>query len=158
MDLPNILNNKGSAAAAAAVEQLQQQFNADPHMNGHRAMSDAGSERGVSPHMSDPSSRFAARPASFSNLSMANAPQHRYTDTVSLPQQYSLMSNPYPTPTASIDGGYGPPRPNGEYQRTPNDLVSSQSEAAGQNKAFACSSCGKGFARRSDLARHGEQT
>ena len=151
MDLPNILNNKGGAAAA---EQLQQHFG-DPHVNGHRALSDTGSERGVSPHMSDQHpSRFVPRPAAFSSINMANA--QRYTEPVALPQHYPLMSNPYPTPTASIDGGFVQAHQNGDYQRTPTDVTPGQNDLNAQAKAFACSSCGKGFARRSDLARHGE--
>lgn len=35
---------------------------------------------------------------------------------------------------------------------------SSRQNSSGSVKAFACTSCGKGFARRSDLARHGKDT
>ena len=38
----------------------------------------------------------------------------------------------------------------------PDDSGSSRQNSNGSVKAFACATCGKGFARRSDLARHGK--
>ena len=40
----------------------------------------------------------------------------------------------------------------------PDDSGSSRQNSNGSVKAFACNTCGKGFARRSDLARHGKDT
>lgn len=40
----------------------------------------------------------------------------------------------------------------------PDDSASSRQNSNGSVKAFACTNCGKGFARRSDLARHGKRT
>lgn len=40
----------------------------------------------------------------------------------------------------------------------PDDSASSRQNSSGSVKAFACTNCGKGFARRSDLARHGKRT
>lgn len=37
-----------------------------------------------------------------------------------------------------------------------DDSGSSRQNSNGSVKAFACTTCGKGFARRSDLARHGK--
>lgn len=37
-----------------------------------------------------------------------------------------------------------------------DDSGSSRQNSNGSVKAFACNTCGKGFARRSDLARHGK--
>ena len=39
-----------------------------------------------------------------------------------------------------------------------DDSGSSRQNSSGSVKAFACTTCGKGFARRSDLARHGTVT
>lgn len=39
-----------------------------------------------------------------------------------------------------------------------DDSGSSRQNSNGSVKAFACTTCGKGFARRSDLARHGMDT
>ena len=38
----------------------------------------------------------------------------------------------------------------------PDESGSSRQNSNGSVKAFACTTCGKGFARRSDLARHGK--
>lgn len=40
----------------------------------------------------------------------------------------------------------------------PDDSGSSRQNSTGSVKSFACTTCGKGFARRSDLARHGKNT
>ena len=150
MDLPNILNNKGPASAA--TRQLQHHFVKNAQVNGS-ALSDTGSERGMSHHVSDPSAGFSTRSGpQLHNLNMANAP--RYTDSPHLQQQFSIIPNPYPTPTGSIDSAYT------QAQQSDDGLSShstGQVEGSNQVKAFACSNCGKGFARRSDLARHGKK-
>ena len=102
-----------------------------------RSMSDTGSERGMSPHLSE-RGHYGRATNQLQGLSMDTVPHH---------QQYSMVSNPYPTPTGSIGDGY--PHAHDDQLQTPT------SDSAAQTKAFACSNCGKGFARRSDLARHG---
>ena len=42
------------------------------------------------------------------------------------------------------------------HEDGPDDSGSSRQNSNGSVKAFACTTCGKGFARRSDLARHGK--
>lgn len=144
MDLPNILNNRGPVTAAAVVGDQSLQQYAD--LSG-RPTSDTGSDRGMSPHGSDPPSRYPSRTGPYlPAMSMPTAAPH-------LQQQFTAMvSNPYPTPTESIDNGFA---------RAQNDeqLIRSSAlgaEGASQTKSFACSTCRKGFARRSDLARHGK--
>ena len=147
MDLPNILNNKGSAGAAA--RHLQHQFPDNTHVNGG-AISDAGSERAMLHHVSNPSPSFSSRAGpQLHNLNMTNVP--RYTDSPHLQQQFSVIPNPYPTPTGSVDSAYT------QAQHSDDGLQNGQTESNTQAKAFACSNCGKGFARRSDLARHGKE-
>ena len=147
MDLPNILNNRGpaAAAAAAAADQSLPHFTTD--VNGH-PVSDTGSERGMSPHVSDPASRFPSRSGSqYPSMNMTSAPHL---------QQYPMVHNPYPTPTESIDSGYAHAQNDEQLvDRLQNAPLGSESTS--QAKAFSCGTCGKGFARRSDLARHGKR-
>lgn len=140
MDLPNILNNRGGSGMALANQQHLQHY-AD--LSG-RAMSDTGSERGMSPHLSDRGQHMRAGQQQLQALSMDHLPQQHYHH-----HQFSMGSNPYPTPTGSIENGYG---------QTPDEqqLQTPVSDGGVQPKAFACRTCAKGFARRSDLARHGE--
>ena len=147
MDLPNILNNRGpaAAAAAAAADQPLQHYS---DVNG-RPISEAGSERGMSPHMSDLTSRFPSRSGSqFPGMSMTSAPH--------LQQAFPMIPNPYPTPTESIDSGFAHAQ-NDEQHADRVGNASAAGDNTSQSKAFPCSSCGKGFARRSDLARHGKK-
>jgi hypothetical protein len=147
-----MLNNKGAAAAAAAAgpsvdQQIQQQL---AQANGH-AMSETASERGNSPHGSEHSSRYSG-PA-LGQINGLNGINGMNT------------AMRYPSPTAMQTSipmlqGY---RPENGFdgttlqQQDPSRARGRQSSGdAGTQKAFPCSSCGKGFARRSDLARHGE--
>ena len=47
---------------------------------------------------------------------------------------------------------------NDQREAVSDDSGSSRQNSNGSVKAFACNTCGKGFARRSDLARHGKNT
>jgi hypothetical protein len=135
MDITTILNRKNSAAAAAAVAaeaQLQQQFIPSP--SSPRMKHEPGPEPVDPPALS-----YSPHPLG----QMANPPQDmRY------PQQHPGNSLP------TIQSPYFPASypnsaqvPNGAPDGRPGDAPP---------KTFHCSSCGKGFARRSDLARHGE--
>ncbi|KAI9758835.1 MAG: hypothetical protein M4579_002781 [Chaenotheca gracillima] len=144
MDLPQILN-KGSAAAVAAAaaaanpdHQLQQQL---AQATG-RSPSDAGSDRVGSPHGSEPSSRYSSRSGTLP--AMTNLPSNmHYPSPSHLPNTLPLLQN-----GLGQSNGYN------------NDFMSDDMNSAGQRsgspsqKAFPCTTCGKGFARRSDLARH----
>lgn len=138
------------------LQQQQHHYAPAPYLNG-RIKSENGSDRGLSPHISDYSSRYPSQP----------------TQQM---QPYPSMSNSlsndlrYPSPTqmqvpTPLLNGYNPtPAPDHTYQPHVQQDQQAQSTADGRTtsadtgppKAFACSSCGKGFARRSDLARHGE--
>jgi hypothetical protein len=147
-----------SVAAAAAVSASN-----PPYMNG-RVKSETGSDRGGSPHSAD-GSRYPGAPHP--------GPVPAYTQMGNYPTD---MRYPSPTaaglgvPTPMMNGYSNPQDPSGYGQRglpdpgTPQGAPTGQTQGGanirmapdnGPPKAFACSTCGKGFARRSDLARHG---
>ena len=136
-----------------------QHFGAPPYMNGGRIKSENGSERGVSPHPSD-SSRYSSQ-----------APQQQLPSYPAIPPQH-LNGMRYPSPSQMQapmpmlnNNNYIPTPPDHAYAQQQQQLPDPQSQHnggrpasdAGPPKAFACSTCGKGFARRSDLARHGKE-
>ncbi len=152
MDITNILNRKGSAAAAAmAAAAAAAAVNNDQHLQQQlahvaaRSPSESGSERAPSSYGSE-TSRYSARTAHALHA-MATLPTDlRYASP-------TAMQAPMPAfPPGMV--------PSGPYEQgiVPSDHPGSIPPplASPTPKAFPCSSCGKGFARRSDLARHGE--
>lgn len=131
MDIGNILNAKGNAAAAAEARRQQQLAQATPMSN--RSSSDMGSEQGST------SSQTQLQP-----LHPSTNQPNRYPSPLPTAQTMPMM------PSAFQADGL---QENGYPQ---NDDVSAAKSASDQpKKSFACSHCNKPFARRSDLARHG---
>jgi hypothetical protein len=167
MELGNILNTKMPAKALAGnpmqydmQHQMQHELQQPQHqpayppsyLNG-RIKSETSSERGVSPHTSD--SRYAPQPQQMQYPSIPNGypSDMRYPSPsagqMGVPNQM-MPYNPNPQP----DQTYAPPQQQ-SAQAAPQTNGRSGADA-GPPKAFACSTCGKGFARRRDLARHGK--
>lgn len=148
MDITNILNSKGAAAAAAAAgpnadQHLQQQL---VHSNGH-AMHDSNSERGNSPHGSEHSSRYSGPGVGQVNGMNGMNAGMRYPSP-------TAMQNPLPMLSGyRNDNGFDNSMMQQNISRTP---AGQTPDASAPRKAFECSTCGKDFARRSDLARHGK--
>ncbi|KAK5136061.1 hypothetical protein LTR08_004111 [Meristemomyces frigidus] len=126
----------------------------------NRIKTENGSDRGISPHPSD-SSRYSSQ-----------TPQISYMANIAN-QLTNGMSPRYPSPAMQqqsnmpmIQHSYHPNTGSESYQQqaqmgavqTPMEQDLTQMDvgrpSSGLPKAFACSTCAKGFARRSDLARH----
>jgi hypothetical protein len=126
MDIGNILNAKGNAAAAAEARRQQQLAQSAPMIK--RSDSDTGSEQGSISSQPQP-------------LHPSNNPPHKYPSPIPTASNMQMMPASF-----EADGLQ-------ENKYLPNDDLNT-SRPAGE-KSFACSHCNKGFARRSDLARHG---
>jgi hypothetical protein len=143
MDITNILNSKGAAAAAAAQGPdlaFHQQL---MHHAANGANSETASERAGSPHGSEHSSRYSG--PSMSHMGGMNGGMRYPSPTA--------MQGPLPMLQGFRTDSYdiGVPQQHDIPRSTGRDM----SAGVMQQKAFLCSVCNKGFARRSDLARHG---
>jgi hypothetical protein len=167
MELDTILNQRLTASLGNGALNMQhamqpQHFGAPPsYLNGGHIKSENGSERGVSPHPSD-SSRYSSQ-----------QPQQQLPSYPSIPQQH-MNGLRYPSPSQMQapmpmlnNSNYIPNPPDHAYAQQQQQMADAQvqhqhnggrpASDTGPPKAFACSTCGKGFARRSDLARHGKK-
>ncbi|MCJ1374992.1 Zinc finger protein 62 [Loxospora ochrophaea] len=159
MDITNILNSKGPAAAAAAAaaaeQQLQQRLASATQENG-TSFSDTGSERDMSPRTSDPSTKYPSRSAqplhTISNMTNGT----RYPSPSQLGEPMSMVQNGYLTHNSGMENGFAHSQQHQQIENHGSGQARTTQSDGGSvaMKAFACNSCGKGFARRSDLARH----
>jgi hypothetical protein len=139
MDITTILNRKGSTAAAADA-QLQRHL-AQTIQLASRTPPDMGSEHGTSQPGDPTLLSYPSNPPSLHP--MANMPPGvRYASPPRPGNGMPMM------PSAYLPPGFpgNPPLP------------SSTGRSGGEPapRIFHCSTCNKGFARRSDLARHGQ--
>ena len=147
MDITNMLNTKGSVAAAAE-RQFSQQY---AHIVQDRSNSDTGSEIESSSEQSSGYSSRSTRPLQ-AMPHVPNLPNNpRYQSPSQLDNSMALLASGYPAHNLGLENEYGP----GPYHDEQGQHPSRPSGGSEVVKAFACATCGKGFARRSDLARHG---
>ena len=148
MDIKEIVNSKGpkgaaAAAAAAAANGAAQDLHLLHSISQANSipMSDTGSERGNSPHDSEHSRYSGPR---FGQLNGLNGGPNgmRYPSPTAMQNSLPMLQQPF--------------RPENGFD---SSMIQQESTRVGrppaEGKAFPCSTCGKGFARRSDLARHG---
>lgn len=134
MDIGNMLNSKNAAAAQAAAEaQLQQQLAHAAQLR-NAGVHTPASQHG-DPHMYGQNATQPLHP--MTNLSTNIKYEHAQS-----PHGMQMMPNGYMSNAQ-------------ENTYTKPESASSRLSTDSAPKAFACSTCAKGFARRSDLARHG---
>lgn len=142
MDITTMLNSKGPVATS---EIHIQQLSKSSQMNVH-SLSENNSEMG---NNSDHSSGYSSK-SSKALQAMPHMQNMRYQSPSQLQHPMPMLVNGYPVLSQENSNvRYFP----ANYDEQNN--VASRAPGNEGNKAFACQTCSKGFARRSDLARHG---
>jgi uncharacterized Zn-finger protein len=183
MNLHNLLNTNRSGSATGYRDmqyEMPMSVGIGHDMNGsshyapnnlyvpngnNRIKSETGSERGVSPHnTSDHSSRYSSQtPQNGINYQqmthLANdlrysSPQLSQSGVPSM-LQHQYHPNPNNDPSYQQQAQLGAAQQPGQQDQNQAEGGRQSTGSTGLPKAFACSTCAKGFARRSDLARHG---
>jgi hypothetical protein len=153
MDIKQIVNSKGPKGGAIAVAAAANDAAQDLHLLhsiSHASsfpLSENGSERGTSPHGSEHSRYSTPRLVGQMN-GMNGAPNMRYPSPSAMQNPLPMLQQPYRTENGYENGMMQQDNISEPGRQLPGDGVA--------QKAFPCSTCGKGFARRSDLARHGK--
>ena len=142
-----MLNTKGSVASAAE-RQFQNQYS---HVVQDRQTSEASSQNESSSEHSSGYSSRSTRPLR-AMPHVPNLPNDmRYDSSAPIEHPMPLLASGYPTHSLGLENEYA----QAPYHDDQGHHASRSSGSSEAVKAFACATCGKGFARRSDLARHG---
>jgi hypothetical protein len=188
MDLHTLLNTNRAAVGVVHHRNMQYEVPLPMNMNhdmsanpGHyaqqnlyvpggngRIKSENGSDRGVSPHSSEHSSRYSSQApqnsVAYQQIAAQLTSGMRYPSPSQMGQQNNMPMlqqhyNPNVTPDHNAyqqqSASMGAVQTPVQSDQSPMETGRTSTGSSGLPKAFACSTCSKGFARRSDLARHG---
>ncbi|KAK8116102.1 hypothetical protein PG984_012604 [Apiospora sp. TS-2023a] len=159
MNITNMLDKRNSAAVAAVNGQPT--VSEAPTLASHPHMLGAGIDRSNSPHGSESSHYSRGGPGDLHALNMA-ATARSYGSPTSMHAHLTMPDHGMQAtlPPGMMIPGMPTMQPTGNGMTVgypqPVKMEHSQQQQQTQPpvKAFPCSTCGKGFARRSDLARH----
>lgn len=148
-----MLNSKGPATAVATDHQFSHLAKSSQINN--QIGSETGSEVG---NNSDHSSVYSSRSTKKALQALPNMPNGLcYPSTSQVQHPMSMLPSGYQPQHLGLENGYVHGQHQDEQQNQVDQLNNPSRSTGGNDsvKAFACTTCSKGFARRSDLARHG---
>ena len=159
MDITNMLNNKGGAMTHGLGGGMH-----DHHQHQHHHLGlvkhEPSMDRSGSPHMSEHSSYSAhslsrAYPSPTAMQAPMQIPNHMHNAMQM--GGFADMSGMGSVPSMAMHHiPQQSPQQQHQQQHQHQHQQQQQQQQQAPVKAYPCSTCGKGFARRSDLARHGK--